>query len=73
MVEKIFNVYLTYNLDRFSGLKYLIFAPIFNQEIKGAISDSVTHLTFGSRFNQEIKNAIPNFVTQFLAMVLIKK
>ena len=43
-------------------LKYLTFGAYFNQDIKGAIPNSVTHLTFGFRFNQDIKGAIPNSV-----------
>ena len=45
-------------------LKYLTFGCGFDQDIKGAIPNSVTHLTFGYSFNQDIKEAIPNTVTQ---------
>src|SRR5581483_2897388 len=41
----------------------LSFGWDFDEDIKGAIPNSVTYLKFGVSFNQNIKGAIPNSVT----------
>ena len=50
-------------MSSYERLKVITFHETFNEKIKGAIPNSVTHLTFGKNFNQEIKEAIPNSVT----------
>lgn len=44
------------------GTTHVFFYDDFNQNIKGLIPDSVTHLFFNS-FDQDIKGVIPNSIT----------